>query len=54
MPTRTNLTIYDEDKMVAAIHKFQKLEDDISYTLACTKLIKKALRADGLLERPKL
>lgn len=51
---RQNLTIYDETEMVAAIWKYLTKEDLSSYTLACTKLVKKALRAEGLLEPPKI
>jgi len=51
---RQNLTIYDEAEMVKAIGKYQKKEDLSSYTLACTKLVKKALRAEGLLGVPKI
>lgn len=51
---RQNLTIYGEPEMVEAIGKYQKKEELSSYTLACSKLIKKALRAEGLLEAPKI
>ncbi len=51
--SRMNLTIYDEDKLVTAIKKFQKLEELPSFTLATTKLLKIILRERKLLENPK-
>lgn len=54
MTTRQNLTVYDEKELVVAIKKFQKLEDGISFTQACTKLLKFALREKKLLEVPKV
>ena len=51
--SRQNLTIYDEDKLVIAIKKFQKQEELPSFTLATTKLLKIILREKNLLESPK-
>jgi len=51
---RSNITIYDEEEMVKAIKKYQKKEELSTYTLACTKLVKKGLRAEGLLGVPKI
>lgn len=53
MTTRQNLTIYNETDLVEAITKYQKKEDLPNYTAACTKLIKKSLRDEGLLEAQK-
>jgi len=53
MTSRQNITFYDKTDIVAAIKKFERLDDQANFTAAVTKLIKIGLRTEGLLKESK-